>query len=67
MMRDEYDFSEAEQGKFYRSEAAHLMPIYLEPEVLSYFSNRAISKGVDLNDMINELLKNDIASIEAGK
>ena len=66
-MQKEYDFSNAERGKFYNSDATHQLPVYLEPEVLSYFADKAKNKGVELNTLINELLKKDIDLIEGVK
>ena len=34
--------------------------MYLEPELLSYFTDKAQAKGVELIALINELLKKDI-------
>jgi len=63
-MREEYDFSKAERGKFYRPDAKFNLPIYLEEEVLAYLSERAKAKGIQLNDMVNDLLRKDIALAE---
>lgn len=35
-MKDEYDFTHAEQGKFYRPIEELDIPIYLEPEVKKF-------------------------------
>ena len=45
-MKEEYDFSKAERGKFYRPNAKLNLPIYLETEVLDYLTERAKAKGV---------------------
>ena len=66
-MQNEYDFSNAEQGKFYYPDATHQPPVYLEPDVLSYFADKAKNKGVELNTLINELLKKDIDLTEGVK
>ena len=66
-MQKEYDFSNAERGKFFNPDATHQLPVYLEPEVLSYFTDKAQAKGVELNTLINELLKKDIELIEGVK
>jgi len=66
-MRDEYDFSKGERGKFYNPNAKKNLPVYLETEVLEYFSAKAKAKGVELNTMVNDLLKKDIALIEGVK
>jgi len=63
-MKPEYDFSNAERGKFYQKEATLNIPIYLDDEVLAYFAKKAKSKGVDLNDMLNEVLRKDIDCME---
>lgn len=61
-MKDEYDFSGAEQGKFYRPIEELDIPIYLDKEVKAYFIERLKSKGqvFSLNQVINALLKKDI-------
>jgi hypothetical protein len=64
-MKDEYDFSKAERGKFFRRDAQLIPPVHLDPEVLSYLAARAEARGTSLNDPINELLKKDIERLEA--
>ena len=66
-MREEYDFSKGERGKFFKSGTKVNLPVYLEAEVLKYFEAKAKAKGVDLNVMVNDLLKKDIALIEGVK
>ena len=63
-MREEYDFSRGERGKFYNPDAQVNLPVYLEAEVLDYLSVKAKARGVELNQMVNELLKKDIDLIE---
>jgi uncharacterized protein (DUF4415 family) len=64
-MEPEYDFSKAIRGKFYRPDAKFNVPIYLDEDVLEFFLQRAEGKGVDLNDLVNDLLKKDIALVQA--
>jgi predicted HicB family RNase H-like nuclease len=66
-MKREYDFSGAERGKFFRPELELVPPIHLDPNVRSWLSTHAESKGKTLNELINELLKKDIELIEAAK
>ncbi|MCK1743401.1 hypothetical protein IVA80_21725 [Bradyrhizobium sp. 139] len=66
-MKDEYDFSAAERGKFFRKGASFVPPVYLEPEVLAYLSELAVTQGTSLNDLVNTLLKEDIERIDADK
>lgn len=66
-MKSEYDFSNAERGKFYRKDAALELPVYLEASVRDYLTARAKAKGIEVNELVNELLKRDIDLIEAAK
>jgi hypothetical protein len=66
-MKDEYDFSKAERGRFFRPNAQLMPPVHLDPEVLSYLAERAEARGTSLNKLINELLKKDIELIEAAR
>ena len=61
-MKDEYDFTNAEQGKFYRPLEELDIPVYLDKEVKDYFIQKIRSKGkqFSLNETINSLLKKDI-------
>jgi hypothetical protein len=64
-VKDEYDFSGAERGKFYAKDAVLVPPIHLETDVLTYLSARARARGASLDDLVNGLLRADIAVIEA--
>jgi post-segregation antitoxin (ccd killing protein) len=66
-MKSEYDFSKAERGKFFRKGASLELPVYLEAGVRDYLTERAKAKGVDVSDLVNDLLKRDIELIEAAK
>ena len=66
-MKEEYDFSKGERGKFFRENAKLNLPIYLDDEVQSYLQERARSKGVEVAQLVNEMLKQDIKLIEAVK
>ena len=66
-MKSEYDFSNAERGKFFRKNASLELPVYLEAGVRDNLTERAKAKGVDVSDLVNDLLKRDIELIEAAK
>lgn len=66
-MKNQYDFSNAERGKFYRKDAVLDLPVYLEAGVRDYLTARAKAKGVEVNELVNDLLKRDIDLIEATK
>jgi hypothetical protein len=63
-MRDEYDFSKAELGKFHRRGAVLTPPVHLAPEVLAFLTARAEARGISLSELVNALLKKDIELIE---
>jgi len=64
-MKEHYDFSKGVRGKFYRPEAAFRLPVYLDERVQSYLTTKANAKGIDLSDLVNDLLKREIEIIEA--
>ena len=66
-MKDEYDFSKGERGRFRRPDAVLLPPVHLDPEVLAYLAARAEARGVSLSALVNALLKKDIEQIEAAE
>ncbi len=66
-MKQEYDFSRGERGKFFRKNARLNLPVYLDEEVQSYLQERARSKGVEVAQLVNEMLRQDIKLIEAVK
>jgi len=66
-MKDHYDFSKGERGKFYRPEAVFRLPVYLDEQVQSYLTAKADAKGVDLADLVNDMLKKDIEIIEMAR
>lgn len=66
-MRDEYDFSKGERGKFYRKDAQLQLPIHLETNVQNTLAELANAKGVDLSVFVNDLLKKDIELIQMGR
>ncbi|MDH5547696.1 MAG: hypothetical protein OEZ43_19130 [Gammaproteobacteria bacterium] len=66
-MRKEYDFSKAKRGTFFHKDATVILPIYLEADITDYLSEKAKAKGVELSDIVNELLRKDIDLIEGMK
>lgn len=47
-MKQEYDFSKGERGKFFRPNIQLNLPVYLEPDVRKYFPD---------SDAVNEALR----------
>ena len=61
-MKDEYDFTGAEQGKFYRLIEELDIPIYLDKEVKNFFIQKMRNgrQPFLLSEVVNSLLKKDI-------
>jgi hypothetical protein len=64
-VKKEYDFKGAERGKFHVKDAVLVPPVHLEADVLTFLAARAEARGASLSDLVNELLRADIAVIEA--
>ncbi len=55
-MKDEYDFSKGERGKFFRKDITLNIPIYLNEENFNYVKTIAEKKKEDVSSIVNELL-----------
>ena len=64
-MRDEYDFSKGERGKFYRPDMKLNLPIYLDDDVMVFVERIAQKKGTDMSSVVNRLLRGDLLISEA--
>jgi len=63
-MKKEYDFSKGERGRFFRPEAKLNIPVYLDQDVESWFADKAKNQDVELQQLVNELLRKDISLIQ---
>ena len=59
-MKKEYDFSNAERGKFFNPDAEINIPVYLDSDVQRFVSKIARAKQKDTSSVVNELLKSDM-------
>ena len=59
-MKPEWDFSTAERGKFYHSDTVFRFLIYLEPDIDEFVTRLAEQKQVDVQDLVNDLLRTDL-------
>jgi hypothetical protein len=59
-MKDEYDFSNAEQGKFYIPVEQIELPIYLDKDIIQYLNERCLVTQESLQSLVNDLLRKDI-------
>jgi hypothetical protein len=63
-MKREYDFSGGERGKFYHADAELALPIYLDPDVAVFLQKIAAKKGVDVETIVNDWIRKDMAFFE---
>jgi hypothetical protein len=66
-MKEEYDFSKGERGKFHHPDAELSLPIYLEPDVAEFLRKLAEEKEIDIESIVNDWLRRDIGLIESVK
>ncbi len=66
-MKDHYDFSKGVRGKFHEPDAVFRLPVYLDEQVQAYLSAKAEARGVDLAELVNDMLKKDIELIEMAR
>ena len=67
-MPAEIDFREGVRGLHHVPPSAKvLMPVSIEKSVWEYFSSRAGQRGVELSELVTEVLKRDIEINEALK
>jgi len=64
-MKEEYDFSTAEQGKFYRPIDELEIPVYLDKDVENFFYQRAAGKNVDLKQIVDTILRKEMDLLKA--
>ncbi|KOR38127.1 MULTISPECIES: hypothetical protein [Planktothricoides] len=64
-MKSEYDFSKAEEGKFYHPDAKLHYPIYLDPDVEQFVTKIAEQKKIEVQVLVNEWLRNNIKLIQS--
>jgi hypothetical protein len=58
-MKDEYDFSQAEQGKFFIPIEDIQLPIYLDKDIFQYLRQQC-GDNDGLQVLVNDLLRKDI-------
>ncbi len=59
-MKEEYDFSNAEQGKFYVPVENIQLPIYLDKDIIQYLNEKCLTSQESLQILVNDLLRKDI-------
>jgi len=64
-MKKEYDFSKAEQGKFYRPENKLDIPVYLDKKVEEFFIKAASGKKIALDKIVNTIMRKEMEIMKA--
>lgn len=59
-MKRRYDFSTGVRGKFHNPDAVFRLPVYLDKKVEIYLAAKAAAKGIELSDLVNDLLNKEI-------
>jgi hypothetical protein len=59
-MKEEYDFSNAEQGKFYIPVEEIELPIYLDKDILEFLTQKCQLTQINLQTLVNDLIRKDI-------
>lgn len=59
-MKKEYDFSKAEQGKFYCQPENLKIPVYLDSALESFYAEQARKRKIDLGSLINTVLRKEM-------
>ena len=59
-MKEEYDFSNAEQGKFYVPIENIQLPIYLDKDIIQQLNEKCLTTQESLQLLVNDLLRKDI-------
>jgi len=64
-MKKEYDFSKGVRGKFYRPNARLNLPVYLDDDIAEFVQKYAKHKKVDMQTVVNEILRNNKEMIQS--
>lgn len=66
-MKEEYDFTQAERGKFHRHDVKLNLPVYLDEEVQTFVQEIADKKKEDISSVVNEIIRSDMQLINTMK
>ncbi len=59
-MKKEYDFTDAQQGKFYRPIEKLEIPIYIDKDIQKVIVSVADKSNKSISELVNSLLKSNI-------
>lgn len=55
----QYDFSKGVRGKFYRPDTRLNLPIYLDDDIIEFVQKYAQRKKVDMQTVVNDMLRSN--------
>jgi len=64
-MKEEYDFSNAAQGKFYRPGQHVEAPVYVDGDVLAFFQKKSLQKNIGVDQLVNSILRKEMEIIQS--
>jgi hypothetical protein len=64
-MKNQYDFSKGEQGKFYRPDIILKLPIYLDDDLVAFIEEYAKEKRADPQTVVNDILRHNKEMLQA--
>jgi hypothetical protein len=66
-VKQEYDFSKGERGKFFRPGVELNIPVYLEPKVAEAIREHARKKHTTMGSLVNEWLRKTLRAASHGR
>lgn len=66
-MKEEYNFSKGDRGKFYRPDLELRIPVYLQKDIADFLKKLAEEKGSDVETIVNDWLQRNISLVETTK
>ena len=66
-MKEEYDFSKGERGKFFRPDVELRIPVYLQKDIAEFLQKLAKEKDSDVETIVNDWLRRNISLVETTK
>jgi len=64
-MEKEHDFSQGVRGKFYRPNVRLNLPIYLDEDIADFVQKYAKRKKLDVQTVVNEILRSNKEMLQA--
>ncbi|MBW4513888.1 MAG: hypothetical protein KME11_01520 [Timaviella obliquedivisa GSE-PSE-MK23-08B] len=66
-MKESYDFSQGQRGKFYHPDAQFELPIYFESALIAFLQDIADAKGTNIQTIANDWMRKNIALSETAQ